>query len=202
MYRKLAAALHPDREPEAQERERKTELMQRANVAYNKRDLLQLLELQLEIEQIDPSHINAISDNHLQHYIKILKEQCRDLEQAIVESLFAFGPEVAYSNFSRLSPKKVISQMEEELEELRGSLEAIQSDLPLFQDFTFLKDMLRDYRITSVEPNFDEILDMALADVLFEFGEDEFFDMPKTKKPKKKKTKKTAKRKKAAPRTV
>lgn len=31
VYRKLASALHPDREPDPVERQRKTELMQRAN---------------------------------------------------------------------------------------------------------------------------------------------------------------------------
>jgi hypothetical protein len=50
VYRKLASALHPDREADPQERERKTALMQRANQAYGKNDLLKLLELQLELE--------------------------------------------------------------------------------------------------------------------------------------------------------
>lgn len=43
VYRKLVAALHPDREQDLDERARKTELMQRVNVAYDNRDLLQLL---------------------------------------------------------------------------------------------------------------------------------------------------------------
>jgi hypothetical protein len=47
----LVAALHPDREPDEQERKRKTELMQRVNTSYGKKYLLLLLELQLEIEQ-------------------------------------------------------------------------------------------------------------------------------------------------------
>ncbi len=47
------AVLHPDREPDEAERVRKTELMQRVNEAYSKKDLLQLVALQLEIEQID-----------------------------------------------------------------------------------------------------------------------------------------------------
>ncbi len=40
LYRKLASDLHPDREADPQERERKTGLMQRANQAYGKNDLL------------------------------------------------------------------------------------------------------------------------------------------------------------------
>ena len=56
VYRQLASALHPDREQDERERQRKTRLMQRVNVAYGKQDLLQLLTLQLEIEQIDHTH--------------------------------------------------------------------------------------------------------------------------------------------------
>ncbi|AJZ59188.1 dnaJ domain protein [Paraburkholderia fungorum] len=61
VYRKLASALHPDRETDPQERERKTTLMQRANQAYSKNSLLQLLELQLELEHIDQSAINSMN---------------------------------------------------------------------------------------------------------------------------------------------
>jgi hypothetical protein len=57
VYRKLASALHPDREPDPVERQRKTELMQRANEAYEKGNLLQLLELQLQLEHIDQAHL-------------------------------------------------------------------------------------------------------------------------------------------------
>src|SRR5260370_34474944 len=60
VYRKLASALHPDREPDPQERERKTPLMPRANQPDGKNSLLQLLQLQLELEYIDQSAINNI----------------------------------------------------------------------------------------------------------------------------------------------
>ncbi len=52
VYRKLASALHPDREPDVDERQRKTLLIQQVNQAYEAGDLLTLLGLQLEIEQI------------------------------------------------------------------------------------------------------------------------------------------------------
>lgn len=54
VYRKLASALHPDRESDPHERDRKNTLMQLANQAYGKNDLLRLLELQLELEHIEP----------------------------------------------------------------------------------------------------------------------------------------------------
>ena len=81
VYRKLVAVLHPDREPDEQERQRKTELMQKVNNAYDKKDLLKLLELQLEIEQIDLAHLGAIADTRLKHFNKILKEQPEKVDE-------------------------------------------------------------------------------------------------------------------------
>jgi hypothetical protein len=59
VFRKLASALHPDRESDPRQREVKTTLMQKVNQAYAANDLLTLLELQLQIEQIDAGHIAA-----------------------------------------------------------------------------------------------------------------------------------------------
>src|SRR6185436_12237903 len=62
VYRKLASELHPDRETDAAERERKTVLMQKVNQAYAAQDLLTLLQLQLDIEQITPQAINGMAE--------------------------------------------------------------------------------------------------------------------------------------------
>ena len=60
VYRRLASALHPDREPDARQRERKTALMQQANQAYAEENLLALLELQLQAELIDAAHLASV----------------------------------------------------------------------------------------------------------------------------------------------
>lgn len=88
VYRKLASALHPDREPDPAERARKTVLMQRANQAYADQQLLELLQLQLEIEHIDAAHLARASEERLQHYRHILSTQLQEL-QAEVQSLRA-----------------------------------------------------------------------------------------------------------------
>src|SRR3546814_14629934 len=69
----------PDRESDERQRQAKTALMQRVNQAYAANDLLALLELQLEIEQIDPSHIANAGEARLKHYNKeIGRESCRE----------------------------------------------------------------------------------------------------------------------------
>ncbi len=80
IFRKLASALHPDREADATERERKTVLMKRVNQAYQNEDLLALLSLQIEVEQIDIEHLAALPEQRLRHYNHVLKEQIRTLE--------------------------------------------------------------------------------------------------------------------------
>lgn len=158
VYRKLAAALHPDRAPDDAERERRTGLMQRVNVAYEKKDLLQLLELQLETEQIDRSHIAALPDERVQHFIKVLKEQCDELREAIDEAQMPFRFQLDLSPFERLSAKLVIARMEQDIPNMRSSIEALRHDLALFADVAHLKRWLRTYEIRR-EPDFDEFHD-------------------------------------------
>ena len=91
VFRKLASALHPDRESDPVEREAKTALMQRANQAYAANDLLALLELQLQIEQIDASHVAAAGAKRLGHYNKVLAEQLAELKQEIERTEAGFA---------------------------------------------------------------------------------------------------------------
>ena len=72
VFRKLVQDLHPDREQDPLERERKNALMQRVNAAYEAGDLLTLFELQVEIAQIDQAALQAMNDERLQNYNKIL----------------------------------------------------------------------------------------------------------------------------------
>ena len=65
IYRQLASALHPDREPDPVERERKSALMSQANAAYERGDLTALLQLQLQAEQVDEAHIAQMADDKL-----------------------------------------------------------------------------------------------------------------------------------------
>ena len=149
IYRKLVTSLHPDREPDLQERERKTELMQRVNIAYGKKDLLQLLALQLEIEQIDPLHLNEIADSRLKHFNKILKEQSLELSQKLdeIEDMFKFQCHLPF--YQRLTTKKLMSILSSDIKELKYHIASIEDDLRVFKQPTALKAWLKNYRIDS-----------------------------------------------------
>lgn len=158
IFRKLVGALHPDRAPNETERERRTELMQRVNVAYEKKDLLQLLELQAQIEQVGYPTISAQTDERLKHYNKLLKEQCAVLMQALDETQLPFRFQLGLSPYTRLSAKQFIAHMQHDIQSLQQSISALRGDLHLIQDTVHLKAWLRDYEI-SKEPEFDDFMD-------------------------------------------
>ena len=104
IYRKLASSLHPDREADPAERERKTALMQRANQAYEGGNLLELLQLQWEAEQIDPARLASFSDERLKHYNRVLAEQLAELQHEVEGAEMAFTHEFGVSPVQRLKP--------------------------------------------------------------------------------------------------
>ncbi|MHB8416120.1 MAG: J domain-containing protein [Acidiferrobacteraceae bacterium] len=159
VYRKLAAALHPDRVQDDAERDRKTVLMQRVNVAYGQKDLLQLLELQLETEHVDTMHAGALAEKRLQYYNRILKEQCAELQRALGEAQLPFRMELDIPPLAPLSAGLVMARMERDLADLRDSVRALQHDMLTFRDVKRLKAWLRDYKIPK-EPGINDFLDL------------------------------------------
>jgi len=83
IYRKLASAVHPDRESDAARREEKNELMQRINQAYAANDLLSLFEIQIEIDQLDPEQVVNLGTQRLRHYNRLLSEQLEQLRSKL-----------------------------------------------------------------------------------------------------------------------
>lgn len=147
VYRKLAATIHPDREPDEEERERKTRLMQKVNAAYAKKDLLQLLELQLEIEQIDQSHLNNITEDRLKHFNKILQEQCDELSQEIEQFSYPFKMQLNIPPFINLHPKDLMKELNEDIKELKNRIKLLKTDISRAKNPTTLKAWLKSYRI-------------------------------------------------------
>ncbi len=146
LYRKLASALHPDREPDPQECERKTGLMQRINQAYDKKNILLLLELQLELEHIDQTTINNISSSRLKHYNKILKEQLNELEHEIFVTEDMFKAQFGLSPFERLTPSTLMRNLAGEIVGIQQAIRELKSDLLAFQDIKNLKAWLKGMR--------------------------------------------------------
>lgn len=153
VYRQLVATLHPDREPDPAERERKTELMQKVTVAYGNKDLLQLLQLQLAVEQIDQSQLNNIAEDRLRHYNKVLQNQLDELQEEVVLMEMTVGGMLQVSPFETLTPKRIAFILKEDIHTMQEAIARIQHDVQRFRDVNQLKKWLQGYRIP--EPEFD-----------------------------------------------
>jgi len=146
VYRRLAVALHPDLEQDPTERARKTELMQQVNVAYEAKDLLRLLELQLALEQIDPDHASEVAEDRLRRYNTILDQQVKELDGELLEVEMPWRMELDLPAPTRLVPALVLGRIRADVEEVTREHAGMRRDLEAFQDPARLKAQLRAMR--------------------------------------------------------
>lgn len=146
IYRKLASALHPDREPDPQERVRKTALMQRINQAYDKQNLLQLLELQLELEHIDRNAIGQIDEERLRHYNAVLKRQIAELEHEAMRVEASFCAQFGIAPFVAVKPDTVMRELADEIVRMREANREMEEDLLALVDTKGVKGWLKQFR--------------------------------------------------------
>jgi hypothetical protein len=148
VYRQLVGALHPDREPDANERERKTALMQEVTVAYEKKNLLKLLELQLSVEQIDQDSIYNMAEDRLKHFIKVLDTQYHELKEEVQEIELRYRTMLGIPYYETLTPKRLTQLLKDDIRRLEYKNKQLAEDVRLFQqDPSYLKLWLRDYQI-------------------------------------------------------
>ena len=161
VYRKLASALHPDREPDETERVRKTELMQRVNQAYQKNDLLSLLQLQLEIEQIDQNALDGIAEDRLKHYNKVLAEQLNELQHEVQIHEHRFKAQFDVGLYERITPATMMKTFVRHKQLLVTDTVAMQRQLQLLaDDAKFFKRWLKEHReIAQEEADLEDFLD-------------------------------------------
>jgi hypothetical protein len=168
IYRKLVSALHPDREPDAAVRDRKTELMQRVNQAYEKDDLLALLGLQLEIEQIDAAHLASVPAQRLAHYNQILREQLSGLEAELERCVAPYRGPLGPAGRGRLTPTLVDRQLSAEIAELKTDIRSIEAERLALLDPERRTEALRDYRTDDEEEDAEWNDVEPLFDLVFE----------------------------------
>ena len=129
IFRKLASAMHPDREPDAALRQRKTQLMQQANQAYQHNDLLTLLSMQLDLEQIDEQHLAGLPDARLAHYNQVLREQLAALQQEVADQALPYQMMLAMTIWQRQpGPSAVDLALTQDIVALQRNLADIKHD--------------------------------------------------------------------------
>ena len=138
IFRQLASALHPDREPVESERLRKTGLMSEVNAAYEKNDLTTLLRLQMQVTQVNPQSTARMADDKLQAMSLLLKEQVMALEDDLDQLQSRLSRELcvpvraeAEEAAMTQSLQRIQADQRQNMESLAGDLRRIQNDAEL-----------------------------------------------------------------------
>ncbi len=155
IFRKLASTLHPDRETDPLEHQRKTALMQRANVAYAANDLLGLLELQLEVDQIDQAGLDQLSEDRIKQYNRILDDQLNEIKTELFAMERAVAAAMGWELGARRTPKAMMKGLRADIAAMKSDIKNIEADVQSFDDVKKIKLWLKGFKL-HYQPEFDE----------------------------------------------
>ncbi len=156
IYRQLASALHPDRETDPAEQTRKTALMKEANAAYERRDLLALLHLQMQAELVDAEHIAGLAKEKLAVLTALLKERVAVLQHEVHQLEMQARQEFDLPLFGSVTAETLQTHLHNLEKELRRDIAHMQQDLQRVQDDVQLKRWLREQKTAAINP-FDRL---------------------------------------------
>ena len=146
IYRKLASAVHPDREADAARRAEKTDLMQQINRAYATNDLLTLLEAQLRLELIDPDHVSKISGKRLQQFNRLLSQQLEAATAELRSLQDAFRMDYDLPHGRAITPQGLHLVTQRRARELRAHINQQKRFLEVLTNTSATKRWLKEQR--------------------------------------------------------
>lgn len=138
VFRQLASALHPDRERDPAEHQRKTALMSEANAAYARQDLVALLHLQLRIAQTDTQDLLQQPAERIAAMSLLLKQQAAELQSELFARQGHVRQEFELEFYQTPTAAMLRSQLalqehflKDELADMADDLEAVRDDAGL-----------------------------------------------------------------------
>jgi hypothetical protein len=144
VYRQLASALHPDREPDEAERLRKTALMSEVNAAYDSKNLSALLKLQLHMAQIDSAALSRIADDKLNAMSLLLKEQVQALEEDEAQAHFEIRHYLGVNELDHISAESLARALAIQLRDKQHEVDTLERDLRRIHNEAELKRWLKE----------------------------------------------------------
>ena len=143
VYRQLASALHPDREKDPAEHQRKTALMSQANAAYAQQDLVTLLHIQQRIEQLEPGAISEMPEARIAAMTTLLKQQAAELEDELFGRQEQLRQAFNLAFFEKPTDASLQRNLALEAEALEETRLQMEEDLQMVQDDAGLKRWLK-----------------------------------------------------------
>ena len=144
VFRQLASALHPDREPDEQERLRKTALMSEVNAAYEKNELSTLLRLQMQVTQVNPQNATRMADAQLIAMASLLKEQVAALEDDLDALQSRLSRELCVPVRADVDEAAMTQALQRIQADQRHSADSLAADLRRIQNDAELKRWLKE----------------------------------------------------------
>ena len=144
VFRQLASALHPDREPDEQERLRKTALMSEVNAAYEKNELSTLLRLQMQVTQVNPQNATRMADAQLIAMASLLKEQVAALEDDLDALQSRLSRELCVPVRADVDEAAMTQALQRIQADQRHSADSLAADLRRIQNEAELKRWLKE----------------------------------------------------------
>jgi hypothetical protein len=147
IFRQLASALHPDREPDEQERLRKTGLMSEVNAAYEKNGLTTLLRLQMQVSQVNPQNkagTARMADDKLIAMSLLLKEQVAALEDDLDQLENRLSRELCVPVRAEADEAALSQSLQRIQADQRHSADSLAADLRRIQNDAELKRWLKE----------------------------------------------------------
>jgi hypothetical protein len=146
LYRKLASAVHPDRERDPVRREEKNLLMQKINQAYAANDLMGLLEAQLLIEQTHAAQIGKPGAAQLRKFNRLLAEQLAALKDKLKEMEVHFCMDLGLPAMTGVTAAKLDRCIREQARRMRAEVARQRQLLELLADKAAVKRWLKQQR--------------------------------------------------------
>ena len=152
VLRQLASALHPDRESDPDEHARKTALMSEANAAYDRRDLVALLQIQLRTELTGTASIAKMAEEKIAVLTLLLKQQAQELENELHQRRHDARHEFGLKSHETVSVANLHRSLMIEEISFQKDLASMQQDLQQIEDEKYFKRWLKDQNHLSETP--------------------------------------------------
>lgn len=143
IYRQLASALHPDREPDVNARVRKTDLMGQANTAYARRDLVALLALSTHS---DAAAIVCMTAEKMATLTRLLKEQAAAVQENLATAMDKVRDEFGLLACTPVTETELMRALDAQACSLVDALAVVQDDMQAMQTGAGLKRWVKHHK--------------------------------------------------------
>jgi hypothetical protein len=142
LFRQLASALHPDREPDPDRRLVKTALMSEANAAHERRDWLALLDIQQRAALSTPA--SPANDAQLAEVTVLLKQQVADQERQRAALNDRLADEFDLPPGTGVTAERLAAALSQQEQVLQAKVDQLEAAAQQALDAVALKRWLKD----------------------------------------------------------